>query len=102
MLDGPVAVRVEGRYLAYDLGMHYGGPLAGIYVIVACAPPMMSSHGRIALFGVANLAAVVALTWIQSSALTSLWCAWAAVASVAIAAHLRREHRPPEIRVHLA
>ncbi len=45
--------------------------------------------------------AVAALTWLESSALTSLWCAWAAVTSVAIAAHLRRTHQPDEVGVQL-
>ena len=102
MVEGPVDVRVDGRHLEYQLGMEHGGLFAGMYVVVGCASPMLSSHRRVALFGLANLFAVVALTWIQSSALTSLWCAWAAVARVAIAAHLRREHQPPEVRIHMA
>ena len=75
MVQGPVDVVVDGHHLAYRLGMDHGGLLAGVYAIVACAPPMLSSDRRIALFGVANLAAVVVLAWLQSSALTSLWCA---------------------------
>ena len=71
-------------------------------MIVACAPPMLASEGRVAAFGLANLAAVVALVWIQSSGLTSLWCARAAVTSVAISAYLRRAHREPDFRVHPA
>ncbi len=102
MVDGPVDVRAEGRHLAYDLGMDHGGLLAAVYVVVGCAPLMLSTHRRVALFGVGNLVAVVGLAWIESSALTSLWCAWAALTSVAISAHLRREHRPPEVRVHVA
>lgn len=102
LVQGPVDVRIEGSHLAYRLGMDYGGVLAGIYAIVVCAPPMLSSERRVAAFGLANLAAVVALVWIESSALTSLWCAWAAVTSVAIAVQLRRAHREPEIRVHPA
>jgi hypothetical protein len=102
LVDGPVDVRAEGRHLQYHLGIDDRGVLAGIYVVVGCASPMLSSHRRIAQFGVANLVAVVALTWIESAALTSLWCAWAAVASLAIAAHLRRAHHPPEVRIHLA
>ncbi|HEX2047102.1 MAG TPA: DUF6629 family protein [Acidimicrobiales bacterium] len=102
MVDGPVNVLAHANHLEYQLGMEHGGLLAGIYAVVACAPPMLSSHRRVALFGVANLVAVVVLTWIESSALTSLWCAWAAVTSLAIAAHLRREHQPPEVRVHAA
>jgi hypothetical protein len=102
MVRGPVDVAIEGRHLSYALGIDHGGLLAAVYAIVACAPPMLSSERRIAAFGLANLTAVVALTWLQSSALTSLWCAWAAVTSVAIAAHLRRAHREPEVRIHLA
>ena len=102
LVQGPVDVRVEENHLAYDMGIEHGGLLAGIYAIVACAPPMLSSHRGVAFFGVANLTAVVALAWLQSSALTSLWCAWAAVTSVAIAAHLRRAHRPEDVRVHVA
>ena len=102
MVEGPVNVAVEGRHLAYDLGLDHGVLLAGIYAIVGCAPPMLSSHRRVALFGVANLLAVVVLTWVESSALTSLWCAWAAITSLAIAAHLRREHQQPEVRIYMA
>jgi hypothetical protein len=102
MVEGPVDVQVEGRHLAYDLGLDHGVPLAAVYGVVACAPPMLSSHRRVAFFGVANLLAVAILAWLESSALTSLWCAWAAVTSLAIAAHLRRQHQPPEVRVRMA
>ncbi len=102
MMQGPVNVRVDGRHLQYQLRLDHGALLAGVYVVVGCAPSMLSSHRRVVFFGVANLFAVVALTWIESSALTSLWCAWAAVVSVAIAVHLRRAHQPPEVRIHLA
>jgi hypothetical protein len=102
LLTAPVSVQIEGSHLAYRLGIDHGGLLAGIYAVVACAPPMLSSERRIAAFGLANLAAVVVLAWVQSSALTSLWCLWAAVTSVAIAAHLRRVHREPDVQVHVA
>ena len=102
LVQGPVDVSIEGSHLAYRLGIDHGGLLAGIYAIVACAPPMLSSERRIAAFGLANLAAVVALVWIENSALISLWCGWAAVASIAIAAHLRRAHREADIQVHPA
>ena len=102
LLQAPVDVRINGSHLAYDLGIDHGGLLAGVYAIVACAPPMLASERRIAAFGLANLAAVVVLVWVESSALTSLWCAWAAVTSIAIAAHLRRSHRGEEVRVHMA
>jgi hypothetical protein len=102
LVDGPVEVRIAGYHLAYDLNMEYGGLLAAVYAAVACVPPLLSSIRRVAWFGVANLIAVVVLAVVQSSALTSLWCAWAAVASLAIATHLRSERQPPEVRVNLA
>jgi hypothetical protein len=102
MFQARVGVRIDGSHLAYDLGIDHGGLLAGVYAVVACAPPMLSSERRIASFGLANLLAVVVLVWVESSALTSLWCAWAAVTSIAIAAHLRRSHRSEEVRIHLA
>jgi hypothetical protein len=101
MLEGPVDVQIDGNHLAYRLNMDHGGLLAGIYAIVACAPPMLSSERRIAAFGAANLVAVVVLVWVESSALTSLWCAWAAVTSLAIAAHLRHVQREPEVQIHV-
>lgn len=102
LVDGPVDVRIEGRYLAYQLGMSHGGLLAAVYTVVTCAPLLLSSERRIVAFGQANLVAVALLAWVQSSALTSLWCAWAAVTSVAIATHLRRQQTAPEVRMHAA
>ncbi|EFC79974.1 hypothetical protein [Parafrankia sp. EUN1f] len=40
-------------------------------------------------FGAVNLAAVGLLAWLETDAVTSLWCAWAAVTSIAVAVHLR-------------
>ena len=62
---------------------------------------MLSSERRIAAFGLANLAAVVVLVWIESSALTSLWCAWAAITSLAIAAPSAAGPHEPEVQVHV-
>jgi hypothetical protein len=45
------------------------------------------------LLGLANLGAVIALGWITFTGFTSLWCAWAALTSVAIAVYLRRSAR---------
>ena len=102
LVNGPVDVRIEGRHLAYQLGMSHGGLLAAVYAVVTCAPLLLSSERPIVAFGLANLLAVALLAWLQGSALTSLWCAWAAVTSVAIATHLRRQQTAPEVRMHAA
>jgi hypothetical protein len=89
LADGPLVVRDAGRYLDYDAGLTYGGVIAALYIAAVCVPLLASSIGRIRLFGAANLAAVLALAWLLSSGLISLWCAWAAVTSIVIALHLR-------------
>ena len=50
-----------------------------------------------ALSGVAHVAAVVVLVWLTVGGLTSLWCVWAAVTSVAIDLFLRDEERHLDI-----
>jgi hypothetical protein len=70
--------------------IQYGGagdlavPATVIYVIATCGAWLMSQHRTIRWFGVANLAAVLVIIVIQSEGLTSVWCLWAAVVSVAI------------------
>jgi hypothetical protein len=45
------------------------------------------------VFGLLNLAAVAVLAWLMASGVISLWCAWAAVASLVIVIHLRTSDR---------
>ncbi len=99
LLRAPVDVRVQGHHLAYQLHLAHGGVVAAVYALVTCGAPLCATRHQLVGFGVANVVAVAALTWLQSSALTSLWCAWAAVASLAIAAHLRQVHRQADVRM---
>jgi len=89
MLSGPIAAVINGRALAYDTGVTHGGIVAALYMLAAVGALMASSHRRIALFGAANLMALPVLVLTSSRTLTSLWCFWAAVASVVIAGHQR-------------
>ena len=59
----------------------------------------MSSDRLIVLFGVSNLVAVMVLAWLTVGGLTSLWCVWAAVTSVAIDVYLRRDEGRPVLLV---
>jgi uncharacterized protein DUF6629 len=67
-----------------------------LYVIATCGTFVLSSHRRIVVFGLANLAAVGVIAWVQSNALTSLWCTWAAVVSVLIFLHFTDRRRVNE------
>ena len=94
MLQGPVVATIDAHHISYEVEVGRGGLVDALYVVATCGPMLTSSASRLRWYGVANLAAVVALAWFASSALISLWCLWAAVTSVAIALHLRTSDRP--------
>ena len=89
LANGPVAVSDAGSYVAYDVGLRYGGPVAVAYVIATCGPLLLSSRRRLVIYGALNLGAVTVLAWLLAEGVVSLWCAWAAVTSVMIVIHLR-------------
>jgi len=86
---GPVEAEIANRYIAYDVHLDYGGQLTALYVIATCVPLLLSSRRSIVVFGALNLAAVAVLARLLATGVISLWCAWAAVASVVIVVHLR-------------
>jgi hypothetical protein len=89
IVRSPVGARIDGHHIVYAVNVRNGGLVDGVYAFVTCLPPLFSSHRRIVAFGAVNAAAIIGLLWLGSNGSTSLWCAWAALTSVAIAAHLR-------------
>jgi hypothetical protein len=49
----------------------------------------MSGYRNVVIFGAANLVAVIVIARLTISGFASVWCAWAAVSSVAVALHCR-------------
>jgi hypothetical protein len=93
LVQGPIDAHDTGHRIAYEIGGSPGGVLAVIYVVATCGALLASSSRPIAWFGIANLIAVTALAVLTTGDTASLWCAWAAISSVAIALHLRSLHR---------
>jgi hypothetical protein len=89
MLRGPVTARLGDYHITYGIHLHAGVVVVSAYVAVTCGAAMFSGYRHIALFGVVNLIAVAALARLAIEGFASLWCAWAALTSVAIALHLR-------------
>lgn len=89
MIRGPVTARLGDHHLAYGTDLRAGVLITGTYVVATCAAMLFSGYRRIALFGVANLVAVVVLASLTIDGFASLWCGWAAITSIAIAWHLR-------------
>ena len=88
MVDGPVSAVVDGNRIAYHTGLAQGGLVAGLYMSATVGALVSSSHRLIVAFGKANLIALPALALLYTEALASLWCAWAAVTSIIVVAHL--------------
>lgn len=61
--------------------------VAIFYIIAACGSLLFSRVKDMVLFGIANLAILLIVMAVKRYAFTSLWCAYAAVASVIILAY---------------
>jgi len=89
LFSGPVSARIDGHHIAYATNIVDGPLVAVLYVFATCGALLLSSDRRIVIFGALNVVAVLVLAWVMVGGLTSLWCAWAALASIAIALYLR-------------
>ena len=94
VVRGPVGASIDGSHVAYTADIGYADLLVVLYVVATCGACLVASNGWLVLLGLANLGAVIALGWITFTGFTSLWCAWAALTSIAIAIYLRRSTRP--------
>ena len=95
IIRSPADATIDGSHIAYVSGGSNAVLLGVLYVLATCGALLVASSRMLATFGLVNLAAVIALTWLTFTGLTSLWCAWAALTSVVVAAYLRRVHRAP-------
>ena len=93
IIGGPVGASIDGSHIAYTANINYAGILIALYIVATCGSCLVASNRWLVLLGLANLLAVIALGWITFTGFTSLWCAWAALTSVAIAIYLRRSGR---------
>jgi hypothetical protein len=83
----PLRIYVEGNSIVYvNDGTNYT-TLAVLYVIATCGSLFFSKERPMVLFGVANLVILMGVMAVKRYAFTSLWCAYAAVASVIILAY---------------
>jgi hypothetical protein len=61
------------------------------YVFVTCGPALMSSRQSLRWFGLVSLAGAIGTALVRADDLTSLWCLYAAMVSVLILEHFRRQ-----------
>jgi hypothetical protein len=80
-------VSVKGNSIVYINPATNNTAVAVLYVIATCGSLFFSQIRDMVLFGAANLVILLEVMAVKRYAFTSLWCAYAAVASVIILAY---------------
>jgi hypothetical protein len=83
----PFRVYVQGNSIVYVNQATNHEVIALLYVIATCGSLFFSKVKDMVIFGAANLIILLAVMAVKRYAFTSLWCAYAAVASVIILAY---------------
>jgi hypothetical protein len=89
----PLQLYVRGNSIVYINQATNNAAVALLYVIATCGSLFFSKIKMMIIFGAANLAILLVVMGVKRYAFTSLWCAYAAVASVIILAYFWRSHR---------
>ena len=88
----PLQVYVKGNSIVYINQATNNMAVAVLYVIATCGSLFFSKIRVMVLFGGANLIILLVVMEVKRYAFTSLWCAYAAIASVIILAYFWKSH----------
>jgi hypothetical protein len=92
----PTEIYVRGNSIVYINQATNNTAVAILYVIATCGSLFFSKIRMMVIFGAANLAILLVVMEVKRYAFTSLWCAYAAIASLIILIYFWRsiEDRP--------
>jgi hypothetical protein len=88
----PLQLYIRGNSIVYTNQATNNLAVAVLYVIATCGSLFLSKIKMMVIFGAANLVILLVVMGLKRYAFTSLWCAYAAVASVIILAYFWRSH----------
>jgi hypothetical protein len=97
----PLQLYVRGNSIVYINQATNNTAVALLYVIATCGSLFFSQVRAMVVFGAANLAILLAVMAFKRYAFTSLWCAYAAIASVIILAYFWQSHGQRPLRYAL-
>ena len=83
----PTQISIKSNSIVYINPATNNTAVAIFYVIATCGSLLFSKVRDMVVFGIANMAILLAVMGVKRYAFTSLWCAYAAVASVIILAY---------------
>jgi hypothetical protein len=92
----PLELYIRGNSIVYINQATNNTAVAVLYVIATCGSLFFSKIKMMVVFGAANLAILLVVMEFKRYAFTSLWCAYAAIASLIILVYFWRssEERP--------
>jgi len=92
----PLQLYIRGNSIVYINPATNNTTVALLYVIATCGSLFFSKIRMMVVFGAANLAILLVVMEVKRYAFTSLWCAYAAIASTIILAYFwtSSEDRP--------
>jgi hypothetical protein len=88
----PTQIYIKENTIVYINQATNHEAVAVLYVIATCGSLFFSKIRPMIIFGAANLAILLIVMEVRRYAFTSLWCAYAAVASVIILAYFWKSH----------
>ena len=88
----PTQIFVKENTIVYVNQATNHEAVAVLYVIATCGSLFFSKIRPMVMFGAANLAILLIVMEVRRYAFTSLWCAYAAIASVIILAYFWKSH----------
>jgi hypothetical protein len=88
----PLQIYVRGHSIVYINPATNNFVIALLYVVATCGSLLFSRINDMVLFGVVNVVIILIVMAIKRYAFTSVWCAYAAVASVIILAYFWKSH----------
>jgi Trk-type K+ transport system membrane component len=89
----PTYAQEHASCIACTTHTPFGTQAAVAYVIATCGPALLSRRRYLQWFGVANIAGVAIALSIREVDVTSVWCVYAALVSVLILEHFRRQRQ---------
>jgi hypothetical protein len=89
----PIYAQEQSSCINYSTNTPLGTQAAIGYVIATCAPALLSSRRYLRWFGVVNLVGVAIAFSVREAEFTSVWCVYAALVSMLILEHFRRQRR---------
>jgi hypothetical protein len=89
----PLQLYVKGNSIVYINQATNNTAVAVLYIIATCGSLFFSKVRAMVIFGAANLVILLVVMAFKRYAFTSLWCAYAAIASVIILGYFWKSHK---------